>query len=182
MAVAGLRPHRRTPPPRRLCLERVVSNPRRASLEGGPGDIGSSVTTCGGQRRACQVNAVRTAWSLSRRPSTKKGVAPPWSPGPARRLSAEVFAASPGLPDAGRGGGQSFRGAEGSRAIIWRDRASADLSGPVSGAPSLYMLNAEGINGRRRDRRTGVRVQQWRPPTGGFFWRLLGTGRPRTSQ
>lgn len=42
--------------------------------------------------------------------------------------------------------GQSFGGAEGSRAFVWRDGASADLNGLVSGTPSLYLLYAEGID------------------------------------
>ncbi len=42
--------------------------------------------------------------------------------------------------------GQSFGGAEGSRAFVWRAGAAADLNGLVSGTPSLYLLYAEGVD------------------------------------
>ena len=42
--------------------------------------------------------------------------------------------------------GQSFGGAEGSRAFIWRAGASADLNGLVVGPTSLYLIYAEGID------------------------------------
>ena len=42
--------------------------------------------------------------------------------------------------------GQSFGGAEGSRAFIWRAGASADLNGLVVGPNPLYLLYAEGID------------------------------------
>jgi len=42
--------------------------------------------------------------------------------------------------------GQSFGGAEGTRAFIWQAGASADLNTLVAGQSSLYLLYAEGID------------------------------------
>ena len=50
------------------------------------------------------------------------------------------------INDAGTLVGQSFGGAEGSRAFVWRDGASADLNDLVIGTPSLYLIYAEGID------------------------------------
>ncbi|MGI9169512.1 MAG: hypothetical protein ACR2FH_04950 [Caulobacteraceae bacterium] len=50
------------------------------------------------------------------------------------------------INDSGAVVGQSYGGAAGSRAFIWRAGVSADLNSLVSGAPALYLLYAEGID------------------------------------
>jgi probable HAF family extracellular repeat protein len=50
------------------------------------------------------------------------------------------------INDSGIVVGQSFGGAEGSRAFIWRNGVAADLNGLIPSGSSLYLIYAEGID------------------------------------
>ena len=69
--------------------------------------------------------------------------------GPARQIAplpGDSNSIGYAINDSGLVVGQSFGGAEGSRAFIWRDGTAIDLNTLAAGLPNLYLVYAEGVN------------------------------------